>query len=126
MKNLRHGVSIGLERTGSRFFLVIKAVGKLTHDDYQIMTPLLDSALGSVKQAKVNMLFDASELEGWELRAAWDDFKLGLKHGSEFVKIAIYGNKNWLEKSARVGNWFISGELQYYQNIDNALAWLDE
>ena len=126
MKNLRHGVSIGLERTGSRFFLVIKAVGKLTHDDYQIMTPLLDSALRSVKQAKVNMLFDASELEGWELRAAWDDFKLGLKHGSEFVKIAIYGNKNWLEKSARVGNWFISGELQYYQNIDNALAWLDE
>jgi len=29
-----------------------------------------------------------TELQGWELRAAWDDFKIGLKHGGDFEKVA--------------------------------------
>ena len=77
----------------NEFFLSLKAVGKLTHKDYEIITPMIDSALDSVKDPKVKAFIDGSELEGWEVRAAWDDFKLGLKHGGEFDKIAIFGNK---------------------------------
>ncbi|WP_339868113.1 DUF2892 domain-containing protein [Pseudohongiella nitratireducens] len=36
----RHGISIGIERTGQHFFLCLKAQGKLTHEDYQTITPL--------------------------------------------------------------------------------------
>ena len=64
-------------------------------------------------------------MQGWELRAAWDDFKLGLKHGSEFEKIAIYGNKNWQEIVEKMGGWFISGETKKFDNETDALAWLD-
>ena len=52
---------------------------------------MLDSALSAVKEPKVKVLIDGTELEGWELSAAWDDFKLGLKHGNEFENIAIFG-----------------------------------
>ena len=72
------------------------------------------------------MLFDASELVGWELKAAWDDFKLGLAHGSEFEKIAIYGQQSWLHLSAKIGSWFISGEIEYFEQEDQALAWLSD
>ena len=126
MHTVRHGLSIGIERTGSDFFLTLKATGKLTHEDYETITPLIDSALGAVKQPKVKALIDGTELEGWELRAAWDDFRLGLKHGNEFEKIAIYGNKNWQEITAKIGAWFISGEVKYFENMDEALAWLNE
>lgn len=34
MVGLTHGLSIGIERTGSEFFLTLKAVGTLTHKDY--------------------------------------------------------------------------------------------
>jgi len=122
----RHGLSIGIERSGSNFFLSLKAVGKLTHKDYETITPMIDSALSAVKEAQVKVLIDGTEMEGWELRAAWDDFKLGLKHGNEFVKIAIYGNKNWQEITAKVGSWFISGEVKYFENREGALAWLSE
>jgi hypothetical protein len=122
----KHGLSIGIERINDNFFLSLKAVGTLTHADYQIITPMLDSALAQVKQPKVDVLIDGTELDGWELRAAWDDFKLGLKHGNEFNKIAIYGNKKWQEFSAKVGGWFISGEVQYFNNLDDALIWLEE
>ncbi|MCP4335961.1 MAG: STAS/SEC14 domain-containing protein [Gammaproteobacteria bacterium] len=122
----RHGLSIGIESMGSEVFLCLKAQGKLTHEDYETITPMIDSALSSVKEPKVKVLIDGTEMEGWELRAAWDDFKLGLKHGNEFDKIAIYGNKNWQEIAARVGSWFISGEARYFENQQQALDWLSE
>lgn len=124
MSKTRHGLSIGMERINSRFFLSLKAVGKLTHEDYKIITPIIDCALAGVVEPKVRVLIDGTEMEGWELRAAWDDFRLGLKHGSEFKKIAIYGNKNWQEIAAKIGSWFVSGEVQYFDDFSDALTWV--
>lgn len=124
MNNVRHGLSIGIERSGSHIFLSIRALGKLTHADYQEITPMIDAALSEVKQPQVKALVDVSDSDGWEPRAAWDDFKLGLKHRNEFVKIAIYGNKNWQEISAKIGSWFISGEVKSFDNEQDALLWL--
>ena len=121
----RHGSSIGIERTEDDFFLSLKAIGKLTHDDYETITPMIESALEGVDHPRIKAIFDGTELEGWELRAAWDDFKIGLKHGSEFEKIAIYGNTRWQEIGAKVGSWFMSGEVKYFENRDDALAWLE-
>jgi len=120
----KHGLSIGIERINENFFLSLKATGKLTHDDYETITPMIESALRGVENPKIKVLVDGTELEGWEMRAAWDDFKIGLKHGSEFEKIAIYGNKRWQEMGAKVGSWFMSGEVKYFDNCDEALDWL--
>jgi len=124
MNLTRHGFSIGIERVGNNVFLSLKAVGKLTHADYQIINPMIDSALEGVTLPKIKVFVDGSELEGWELRAAWDDFKLGVKHGKTFDKIAIFGNKKWQEYSAKIGSWFISGEVEYFDSADDALRWL--
>ena len=82
--SVTHGFSIGIERVGTEFYLSLKAVRTLTHEDYLKITPMIDSALGSVTDPKVKVFVDGSELEGWELRVAWDDLKLGLRHGGEF------------------------------------------
>lgn len=124
MTSVRHGLSIGIERIDNYFFLSLKAVGKLTHADYEIITPLIESALETIKDPKVDVLIDARELEGWDLRAAWDDLKLGLKYNNEFNKIAIYSNSNWQEMAAKVGSWFISGEIKHFDNGDDATKWL--
>ncbi|GAA0852937.1 STAS/SEC14 domain-containing protein [Aliiglaciecola litoralis] len=122
----KHGLSIGIERVGSDFFLSFKAIGKLTHEDYEIITPMIDSALTGIRTPKIKALIDATELEGWELRAAWDDFKLGLKYGAEFDKVAIFGNKNWPKITEKIGSWFITGEVKYFENQEDALDWLDK
>ena len=121
----RHGVSIGIERVGQRFFLSLKAQGTLTHEDYKTITPMIDSALSEVKDPKVRALIDGTELDGWEPRAAWDDFKIGLKHGNEFEKIAIYGNKRWQEMAAKIGGWFVSGEARFFESHEDAMHWLN-
>jgi hypothetical protein len=126
MTTLRHGLSIGIERVNNDFFLSLKAIGTLTHDDYNVITPMIDAAMQEVPTAKIKALFDVSEMHGWELRAAWDDFKLGLKHGSEFEKIAIYGHKHWQEIIANIGSWFISGEVEFFEDDQKAIEWLNE
>ena len=122
----RHGITIGIERINGDFFLTLKLSGKLSHEDYEKITPMLDSALMTVKQPHIKALVDVTELKGWELRAAWDDFKLGLNHGTQFVKIAIYGNQNWLAMATKIGSWFVSGEAKYFDNEASALVWLHE
>ena len=66
----KHGLAIGLERTGTTFYLTMKIVGKLTHDDYKTLTPLIDNAVTAVPSAKIRAYVDITELEGWELQAA--------------------------------------------------------
>jgi hypothetical protein len=121
----KHGLSIGIERVDNNFFLSLKAVGTLTHEDYKVITPLIDSALEHVKDPHVNVFIDGTELNGWELRAAWDDLKLGLKHGNKFKNVAIYGNKNWQEMASKIGSWFVSGEVRYFEDQAEALSWVN-
>ena len=120
----RHGISIGIERFNDDFLMTFKVIGKLTHEDYQVITPMIESALAGVEEPTVNVLLDASELAGWELRAAWDDFKLGLKYRGEFKKVAIVGNQKWQELAAKVGGWFVSGEVKHFQDWGAAFGWL--
>jgi len=125
METKKQGFSIDIEKTDTAIFMSLTATGKLTHADYEILTPMIDSALNDVKQIQVNVLVDMTAFAGWELRAAWDDLQLGLKHGKEFTKVAIVGNKTWQSISATIGNWFISGEAQFFENSDDALTWLN-
>jgi hypothetical protein len=122
----RHGISIGLERIGTELYLSLKATGKLTHADYDVIAPMIDSALEGIRSPRIKAFIDMSELDGWEPRAAWDDFKLGMKHGHQFTKIAILGNKRWHALSAKVGAWFVSGEVRYFEDADAALTWLND
>ena len=120
----KHGVTINVERIGEDIFLILKAYGTLTHGDYEIITPTIDEALDGVQGEHVRALFDMEQFEGWELRAAWDDMKIGLKHGNQFKKIALYGHKKWQEIAAKIGALFTSGEVQYFENYEKAMEWV--
>lgn len=121
-----HGLSVGIETQGSEVVVTLKAIGTLTHDDYRLFVPMLERALEAIEHPRIRALIDATELRGWAARAAWDDFKLGLKHGREFQRIAIVGNRQWQETAAKVGSWFIAGEARYFENDwQAARSWLN-
>ena len=120
----RHGISVGIERVSGETIIVFKAKGKLTHDDYQAMIPILKTTIKQIDSSALKMMVDISTLTGWELRAAWDDFKLGLVLNSKIDKIAIYGDKSWQEMASKVGSWFVSGEIKSFEDHDSAKEWL--
>ncbi len=119
-----HGLTFGITRYDGDFYMNIRIKGKLTHEDYQLMVPMLEQAIKDVKNPHIKVLVDMRKFKGWELRAAWDDMKLGIKHNQEFSKIALLGNKNWEKLAAKVTNWFSCGEVEYFENKAKALSWL--
>lgn len=120
-----HGISIGLSRVKNTFFIHIRAFGTLQHDDYEFMVPTIESALIEVKEPKLNVLIDITELDGWTVNAAWDDFKFGMKHRREFEKIAVICSQRWQKGVMQVSNWFMPGEIKSFDNHHDALVWLE-
>jgi hypothetical protein len=121
-----HGIDVGINRIKDQFFVKMKIVGRLTHEDYEMITPLLENALNGVEHPNISLLIDATQFEGWSLQAVWDDLKLGLKHNKDFYKIALIGNKSWQEFGVKISNWFTKGSMEYFEKTDDALAWLSQ
>lgn len=121
-----HGLSIGISRVDNFFFMKMKIKGTLTHEDYKMMVPLLRESIHSVNQPKIKVLIDATEFNGWEARAIWDDFKFGIEFKDFFTKIAFIGNKSWEKYGAKIGNWFMNGELKYFNSDIDAYEWINQ
>lgn len=127
MTQLTHGISITIERhSNDDFFMAFTAVGKLTHQDYEAMIPLLESALAEVDDPDIYALVDIQHLEGMELQAAWDDLKWGMKHLRHFEKIAIVGKSTWQEVMAKVADWITPADVRFFVDKVDALEWLTD
>ncbi|MBM7074163.1 STAS/SEC14 domain-containing protein [Shewanella sp. 202IG2-18] len=96
----------------------------MTHKDYEKINPILDKALKNVSNPSIDVLLDASQLEGWELRAAWDDVRIGIKYAGKINKIAIVTHKKWLEVSSKIANWFTASEIETFESESSAIDWL--
>ncbi|MFT7002706.1 MAG: hypothetical protein ACJAWW_000039 [Sulfurimonas sp.] len=126
MKTIEHGISVGISRVDNFFFMKLKITGTLTHDDYAKMTPMLRESIKGVKEPSVKMLIDATEFDGYEIRAAWDDFKFGMEFKDIFTNIAFIGTKSWEEYGVKIGNWFIGADMKFFKDIDKAYEWLSK
>jgi len=124
MKIKEHGVGISLKRFEGKLLVELAMIGKLTHEDYEMFVPMIDKAMKETPDVKMDVLIDLRDLQGWEPRAAWDDFKFGLNHRSDFKKMALVGNAMWQELSAKLSNWFVSGETRYFETREAAMEWL--
>lgn len=107
--------------------IAVRASGKLTHEDYQNFLPQLEEQIKEF--GKVSMLFEFDNFTGWELEAAKDDFKFGMKHLADFERIAMVGDKGWEHWMALMAKPFLlSGKVRYFnrENLQDAWDWLRE
>ncbi len=124
-KYIEHGISIGISRVEDVFFMKLKIDGTLTHKDYEVMIPMIENAIKGVEEPKIKVLVDAINFNGWDAHSLWDDLKFGLSHIKLFTKIAFVGNKKWEEYAIKISNWFMIGDIKYFENMDNAIVWIN-
>ncbi|MEA3552953.1 MAG: STAS/SEC14 domain-containing protein [Campylobacterota bacterium] len=123
--NIEHGISIGINRVDDTVFIKLKIDGTLTHEDYKMMTPMIENSVKGIEHPKVKVLVDALDFDGWEMEVLWDDLKFSLGHIELFNKIAFVGNKKWEEYAVKISNWFMIGDIEYFENMDDALNWIN-
>ena len=100
--------------------------GKLHDEDYRTFIPAVEAAVAS--QGKLRLLARFEDFHGWDLHAAWDDFKFGVKHYASFERIALVGDRRWEEWMAALCKPFTRAEVRYFNDgeLDAAWAWLRE
>jgi hypothetical protein len=79
------------------------------------------------EKGKIRLLFEMSQLSGWEAVAAWEDFKLGVKHFADIERLAMVGEKKWQKVMAQLCRPFTTAEVRYFERSDLATArnWLE-
>jgi universal stress protein A len=101
-----------------------KASGKLSDADYQEFMPRIEEILA--QESPISLLIKLEDFAGWEARAAWDDFKFGIKHQHDFARIAILGESAVEQWMTLLGKAFVDTEVRYFDASasQQALEWL--
>jgi len=118
------GIKLNELRDGK--ILEIAVSGKLTDQDYQGFIPQFDRL--AKQHGKIRVLFEMIEFHGWDAKAAWDDFKLGVKHHNDMERMAMVGEKKWHQWMAGFCKPFVTAEVRYFDKAEvaKARAWIEE
>ncbi|GGK70769.1 STAS/SEC14 domain-containing protein [Amphritea balenae] len=107
--------------------IVVQATDQLTSTDYQdILLPLLEQKTATHGGVRCLIYLDQG-FTGWEAGAIWEDTKLGIQHGTDFIRLAVVGGNTWLDWAVKLGAVFISGEAKHFTESQflQALHWID-
>ncbi len=98
-----------------------KAVGKLTHADYQSFLPILERLIQ--EEGPLSLLLELENFHGWELEAAKDDYEFAKKHLKDFRRIAIVGDRRWEKWLAALARPFMEVEVRFFEPDQLSEAW---
>lgn len=104
----------------------LKAVGKLTREDYEsVFEPLLEQARSAGRRLRV--LFELGpDFEGFTAGAAWEDAKLGLCYMRLFDACAIVTDLTWLQEATKLTRFMMPCPVRVFSAKERAQAvdWL--
>ena len=112
--------------TGSQNVVGLKVRGTLHDEDYRQFIPQVEQILTA--QGRVRLFVEFEDFHGWDLHAAWDDFKFGISHQSDFERIALVGDRSWEKWMAALCKPFTRAKVRYFDRsqVEEAWKWLRE
>jgi hypothetical protein len=113
------------EENGGRI-LAIHVSGMLVRKDYESFVPEFERLVR--QHGKLRVLFDLTDLHGWDAGAMWEDLKFDVKHFADIERLAVVGDKKWHNGMATFCKPFTGAAVRYFDHVDTAEAgkWLSE
>ncbi len=117
---------INFLRVQNDLVLALEAEGKVTVDDYQlIIIPAIESKLKQYK--KIRVLYElGNHFAGFDIKAIWEDLKLGLTHWSNFEKIALVSDIKWIRMLTKLFGFILPYPVEVFHNnqLSQAQKWV--
>ena len=113
-------------QTSSPKVIGFRLSGKLHDEDYKTFVPVVDAAVAA--EGKVRLFAQFEDFHGWDLHAAWDDFRFGIRHYRDFDRIAMVGDRKWEKWMATLCKPFTKAKVRYFDasEVDAAWNWIGE
>ncbi len=103
--------------------LILRAEGRLTHQDYKnVIIPRLEAMISH--HGKVRFLLE--DFDGWQAAAFWEDARVALMHRNDFEKIGLIGAPRWAGWGLKLAALAMSGEVRTFSPSERskALGWI--
>jgi hypothetical protein len=101
--------------------------GRLVGDDLRTFKPVMQDMLGTGEIRIVEVI--APDYEGFGPGGLVEDLKMGfgalIQHHSEFKRIAVVSDKEWVAHALHALAWMVPGELAIFglDELDRAKEW---
>ena len=99
----------------------IRCSGRLHDEDFHKLEPVIETTIA--KQGTVRLLAQFEDFHGWDMHAALDELRIGLKHSKDFEKIALVGDHDWERWIAKLTRLFTTAPVRYFDSSEHDLAW---
>jgi hypothetical protein len=107
----------------------VRASGTLTRQDYH--DTLIPAVRGALEQGRLNVVFVTDpDFSGLDTGALWEDAKaagsIGLGHLSDWGRVAVVTDKDWIRHATSAFGWLSPGEMKLFEpdELDAARAWV--
>ena len=107
-------------------YLAIQLGGKLTAEDYEEFVPKVESIVQD--KGSIRILMKMHDFHGWEMAAAWEDTKFGMRHFHDIDRLAMVGEKAWQHGMSVFCKPFTKAKIRYFDLSEAAEAesWIAE
>ncbi|NOT17242.1 MAG: STAS/SEC14 domain-containing protein [Sulfuriferula sp.] len=97
-------------------------LGEFTLADFQALESHI--AYDVKFQGKVNLVIDLRDMLDFTVDVAWEELRFSREHAHEFNKIAIITSDIWLTWSAWLNRLFVDADIQVFETLELADAWI--
>jgi hypothetical protein len=101
-----------------------EAKGKLHTSDYtDVLQPAIRQVLDRGDDVRIVLVFES--FEGMSMGAVWQDLKMGAGHLSQWKRIALVTDVEWMIHVTSLFGWMTPGELKHFPLAERgeAIAW---
>lgn len=96
--------------------------GQVTHEDYQkVVIPFVEDKIN--ESAPIKAFCDLREMKSIQLRAIWDDYRLGVRHLNNFDSFVTVGDQWWIGLLMKVSQLFFKIKLKHFKSKQYNDAW---
>lgn len=102
----------------------LRAYGRLTLADLKYFELASSPALALNRQP--DLMLDLRNMEGASLDALMEEWKFAQQHGTDFRRIAVVSQDQFVNWGACLSQLFVDVEIASFDDEDTAYAWLAE
>lgn len=106
--------------------VAVTATGEVTGEDYKsVLIPAVEERLA--KHRRLRLLYVlGSGFSGFTGAAAWEDTKIGMRHFTDFERIAVVTDTEWVRNMVKAMGFVLPGDVRTYaeDSLDDAKSWV--
>ena len=100
----------------------VSVFGEFTLADYKEFEEVVNFKVKF--EGPVDLFFDLSQMAGLTLDVAWEEVKFSRAHANDFKRVAVVTDSQWVTWSAWISQTFVNADVEVFDNVDEARAWL--